>query len=541
MKHYKTENKAWQKCIAFMQKCLHMPENIVSVFFSPKNAVRYNDNTVEQYGESKKEENDLNKKYNVRSSNEIAPAYEGHLTEDQEKALKAMLNGQDIFISGGAGVGKTYLLKQFVKKCSKKNILICAPTGVAAYNAGGVTCHSLFGIEVKNNDIYTMEDIHQIYNYISNYKLDAKDKAVTNFSEKRILALFHADIIIIDEISMCRGDLFEMIMAAIKGIQDNKTHNKSRPQLIVLGDFFQLPPVLLTKKDFKIRNGNESYSISQQDRYYEVYNNRSGFAFFSDKWHFNLYSLTTVMRQENRDFVDALNKLRLGSEEGKKYIIEHSHPTIINDALWLCGSNKNAENRNLKAMEKIDGKEYIFNVKINKLSDEIENKEIDDEVISAVKSRFLKLKIGCRVVALVNNYNEKGEIIYANGSRGVVKSVDDKNDLVTVDFENGNTCKLPLCTWEIKRYLYDKIKGKLECKIMATFYQIPLVLGYAATVHKSQGQTLNAINVDNDCNFAHGQMYVALSRAKDVGNIYIEDKKFEIKCSEEVKNFYSNN
>lgn len=475
-------------------------QNIIIEYFSEKNEEKQDDKVI--------------------SSGKII------LTPDQKAVLKAMLSGSDVFVSGGAGVGKSVLIRSFADKY-KGNLVLCAPTGVASVNISGSTLHSVFGLPVK--DVFMESDIQEIYNTVYNYDPETSQK------NRRLDVLLAADCFIIDEISMCRGDVFAMVMASIKALRDKG----KKVQLIVVGDFYQLPPVLTGKKSFTVKKSNgEIEKISQKDQYKKIYGNDSGFCFLDSGWNFEKCILFQVMRQVDNKFSDSLNLIRTGDKKGLDYIYENSSRVPL-DAIWICGTNKDADERNVRELNKIKGKKYSFPIEYDIIdSNAIDYSELRDIALKTAKGD-LEIKKGCSVVALVNSYDENGNMLFCNGSRGKVIKIDEDEKKVFVDFGNG-VVPVPVYTWEEKRYYLNEKTIKTDTKTVATFKKIPLVLGYATTVHKSQGQTLDAINVDRNCNWLPGQLYVALSRAKDVKKIYVEGKPVPL-VSQEVVKFYNEN
>ena len=446
------------------------------------------------------------------------------LTSDQKKILEIMLSGRDVFISGGAGVGKSVLIRAFSEKY-KDNLVLCAPTGVAAVNISGSTLHSVFGLPIK--DVFTRSDIQEIYNKVYSY-----NPKKSGLKDKKLDVLCAANCVIIDEISMCRGDVFAMVMACIRALRDR---NKNI-QLIVVGDFFQLPPVLTDKKSFTVTQDNgDNVKISQKEQFKNIYGNSSGFCFLDSGWDFKKCILSQVMRQVDNDFSNSLNLIRTGNKQGLEYIYKN-YSKIPLDAVWICGTNKDADLRNKRELEKIQGDEYFFPISYNIIDrNEVDDKELRDIALKTAKGDLV-IKKGCSVVALVNAYDENGKMLYCNGSRGKVIRIDKENN-VFVNFGSGEVC-VKEYEWEENRYYFNSKTNKVDTKKVATFSKLPLVLGYATTVHKSQGQTLDAINIDRNCNFLPGQLYVALSRAKDVKKIYIEGRPIPL-VSHEVSDFYT--
>lgn len=428
------------------------------------------------------------------------------LNKGQEKAMKALRSGRNVFLSGEAGTGKSYVLNQFIKESRKKNILVCAPTGIAAINVHGSTLHRVFKVPIEP---------------ISPRKNPMKTSD----------AVQEADIIIIDEISMCRFDCFEYVAkairlaekemqskinkkAAVMGAVPNRTGKK---QLIVVGDFFQLPPVI-TEKDRTVLEKYWGRELNVGD----------GFAFQAPMWKdfdFVTIVLDEVMRQKDFDFVTNLNKVRCGDRTALSWFNANAAKQKQN-GIYLCATNKAAASLNAVEAGKLKGKSKIYRASISG-SVTPSDKMTEDE---------LELKIGMQVMSLVNDPNNR----YQNGSIGTVKSLGAKS--VMVQFDELVEIE-PFC-WEIIDYKIteteDKSKNKVEKVVTGSFEQIPLKIAYAITIHKSQGQTYDAANVEPAC-FAPGQLYVALSRIRTIEKLYLVAKiqQKNLITSQIVLDFYN--
>lgn len=379
------------------------------------------------------------------------------MNEDQKKAFEVLMSGKNVFLTGDAGTGKTFLVNKFIEemKKQKKNLVITAPTGIAALNIGGVTIHSAFGIPV------------------------GKDLTKVFINPNNVIKA--ADVILIDEISMCRMDLFDVIGAIITSVDKNI-------QLVVIGDFYQLPPVL---------NGKDKKIL---DDYYKC-DVGGAFAFESEYWKdfkFETVVLKEVVRQDNPRFITALNYLRKGNPISLKYFVAYCNKEPIKDAITIVGTNKRAEEINERQLGKIRTLEYTFNaIKWG-------------EITAFPTYETLKLKVGARVMTLINTFE------YRNGSTGTIVNIN--NNEIKVRFDDGSYSYIQRYTWEFKEYVSEN--GIIKEKIVGSFNQLPVKLAYAITVHKSQGQTYEAVNFE-PCGWSHGQLYVALSRCKDISKLYI--------------------
>ena len=387
------------------------------------------------------------------------------LTPSQEQALKLLDFGLNVFLTGKAGTGKSYLIDYFVKKHPEKNIIKCAPTGVAALNIGGATIHRTFGVPVRllgYDDICTKPE-----------KLEVLEKA---------------DVILIDEISMCRIDVFEYVMRTLK-----KVFSKSgSKQIVLVGDFYQLPPVLNEDRE------GEAFHRLYGDRLY---------AFESLMWNggdFLTVELTEVIRQNEERLLSSLSKIREGIPD---FRIFKRADYADDSAVSLCPTNNKAKQINNDHLKQLNNL-TTFRASITG--------PISDEDMATDKE--LTLAKGARIIMLVNDSEGR----WVNGSLGTITSLDE--EYITVRIDNNGEYQVEPYTWSIKEYELEEDTKTHEKHIVekeiGTFTQFPMKLAWAITIHKSQGQTYDKVNIFNGF-FANGQMYVALSRCKTLDGIHI--------------------
>ena len=463
------------------------------------------------------------------------------LTEDQKFAIDILIKGKNVFLTGEAGTGKSYVINAYTKYCEENDISIakCAPTGIAAVNIEGSTLHHQFGLDLTpmTRIPYTYEDF-----------------------------LDNVDVVLIDEISMCRIDIFEFVMMQIMLANKNpkRLQEQKLIQIVLVGDFFQLPPVI-TEKDRLILEQYFNGSIGK------------GFAFQSNSWRefgFRMINLTTIVRQSDKQFCENLSKARHGDYSCVRYIEEHSSSESISikESVCLTGKNSTALSINQKALELIEGEEYKSTII---LTGEIDKNDYpcDDEFI---------YKKNCRVMSLINEPSG----LYFNGFIGTIVAV--AKDGITVKFDDGVIAKIEKHTFECYRYEESKIESKNQIKgleseiadirvnllteqdinkihhmketisalqiqidkikrsnklnkvVIGTATQFPLKLAYAITIHKSQGQTFEKINIIPEI-FDDGQFYVAVSRGKSINNIHFVGSinPNKIKSNKEVEEFYA--
>lgn len=407
--------------------------------------------------------------------------------EGQDLAIYSILNGDNVFICGAGGVGKSYIIRQVVDA----NTVLCSFSGIAAINIGGTTCSKVFGLPQP----VVLE---------SDYRVD--DKART---------LFEGDVrrVVIDEISMLRADYLTLIDWKLKKIRNN-----DKPfggiQMVVVGDFFQLPPVL--KKE-------------HEHAYYNVGGHKSIWAFTSDAWDFTTIELTKVFRQEDKRQANILNAIRKKTEKYKKALEviqreakEYDSKTQV---LHLCTTNVSAKKVN----------DYWFNQLTSPVKTFVASVDGKFKASEIPVDEILRIREGAKVVICANH----PEGNYQNGTRGTVKKITASTVLVETD--NNKQVIIEKHKWT-KHYYDVGHDGRLIKMEGDVFEQLPLKLGYAITFHKAQGMTLDEIAIDvgsNGC-FSHGQLYVGLSRVRDLTNLsfvrYVNPSNVIV--SEEVREFY---
>ena len=421
------------------------------------------------------------------------------LKAKQQYAFDTMKSGKNCFLSGDAGTGKSHVVNEYIEYCNKKNldVVITAPTGIAALNINGVTAHRAFNIPIGP----VIEPVKSLPSILRD-----------------------ADVVILDEVSMCRMDAFEYIVKIIVGVNKYRRKcNKEDLQFIVVGDFFQLPPVLVE---------NEREILEQH------YNKKIGyaFAFQSPLWqacNFVNIVLDEVVRQDDKEFVANLNGARLGKRSSISYFSKVSARNEIENAILLCGTNKAVLKKNEEELEKIKSKLVEYESIITG-----EVRESDKMVPD-----IIQLKVGARVMTVVNDIEDR----YRNGSFGTVVKLNENSVIVKLD--TGLTVEITRYQWKVQDYKLaepsnngkkDDKPSKLTQQTIGIFEQFPLKLAYAITIHKSQGQTYDAVNLNPYC-WDCGQLYVALSRVRDAKNMHLTQpiKDSFLRASKEVINFYN--
>lgn len=409
-----------------------------------------------------------------------------------EKQIETAINGKkNLFITGPAGTGKTYLLNKIIEKESK-SLLLCAPTGIAAINIGGETLHKIFHIPVPAFEPPSF----------------AKNKkgAITAAQLKVIAA---ADVLIIDEISMCRNDVFRFIIKVLRKAEKIKG---SKIRIIVCGDFNQLPPVV--KKN--------------EEKLFKKFGfDLSGYPFTTKEWdscNFKVIELTDIKRQSNKEFIENINNIRAGRDIEKtlSYFNTFVDKKIDKDnAIFICGTNAKAEEINKEYLDALDGDIKVFPA------------EKSGRVASGIVEDFLLMKEKAKIIFTVNDIQGK----YKNGTFATIKKI--HNDYVIVDIDGKDVFINPHV---YKLYKYSVTGNILSKKEIGQIKQYPFKIGKAITIHKSQGQTFDNVILSPEI-FANGQLYVALSRVRTPEGLSLLSpiSEKDIIPNKVVEEFISNN
>lgn len=377
----------------------------------------------------------------------------------------------NVYITGRAGTGKSTLLKYFKENTAKK-IVVLAPTGVAAVNVGGQTIHSFFGFPPK---------------YIDPSRI--RRSRNKNLVEK-------LDAVVIDEVSMVRADLMDGIDYALRINRDEMEKAFGGVQMIFFGDLFQLSPVA----------DKESREILE-----EIY--ESPYFFHSKVFtgiDFNFFELEKNYRQSDEKFITLLNKFRTNECENDdvKLLNERLDKKAIDEKdgrVILTATNNVASEINYKRLSELPGKKHKYEATING--------DFEEKVYPTDAS--LELKKGAQIMLIRNDPAKR----WVNGTIAEVSDLHD--DIVEVSI-NRKKYEVGQATWNKIKYTYNRSEEKVEEDIVGSFSQLPIKLAWAITIHKSQGQTFDKVVIDlGHGAFAHGQVYVALSRCKTLEGIYL--------------------
>lgn len=416
----------------------------------------------------------------------------GHkLSKEQQEAFDLIENSQEnLFIQGQAGTGKSSFI-MYLKQHLTKSMIVCSPTAIAAMNIGGQTLHSFFKLPVSD--------------FID-------DKALYKANRKKVAeVILKTNVLVIDEISMVRPDILDAIDLLCKQIKHNKTKAFGGIQVVLIGDIYQLPPVITKGAQDVFKN---EYGTSDP-YFFDAYAYHEG--------NFKKIEFKHVYRQQSNDLLDNLSKLRLNQNINEilqyfnKCKIEDKD--ILNTAITITPYREIAEKINENKLKSLSGKEIKYKAIYD--GSFIKNKNFPAPEI-------LSLKPGALVIFNKNNAPE-----WINGSSGIVISTEP--DIIVVKLiSNGKTVFVERTEWKNREYeigtkkVYDEeLDMYCEQKVITeittgTFKQFPLQLGWSCTIHKAQGKTLDKVIVDIGRGaFAHGQLYVALSRTRNYEDIHI--------------------
>ena len=436
------------------------------------------------------------------------------LSKEQQLAYNKYVQGNNIFITGPGGAGKSALIRMIYKHALTqfKDIHVTAMTGCASIllNCKAKTLHSWAGIGLGNG---TNEQL------ITKIKKNKFLKAIWKGTE----------ILVIDEVSMLSLKLFNMLNAIGKAVRGN-----SRPfggiQLIFSGDFYQLPPV-----------GNRDEPETQQ------------FCFESNDWNSVFHrdcqiELVKIFRQTDEVYSTILNQIREGKIKRKsndmllEYVGREIDPKLVAEPTKLFPTKNKVEQINVSKMTALHGDEKEFKIKYIKdlemtKNDRIKRLDFTDKDIQVeldflagnlMCDKEIKLKLGAQVMCIINMKSEQGDVLICNGSQGIITEFCTFTGSPKVKYNNGIEMIMTRHSWES-----DKIPG-------IGVSQIPLILSWALTIHKSQGATLDAAEIDVGSGiFECGQTYVALSRVKSLEGLYLTsfDAK-RIRINKKVKEYY---
>ncbi|HMI06917.1 MAG TPA: helix-turn-helix domain-containing protein [Flavobacterium sp.] len=402
---------------------------------------------------------------------------------------------RSIFLTGKAGTGKTTLLREIIKS-THKNVVVVAPTGIAALNAGGVTIHSMFQLPFGG---FLPEDRAPHFSDSVKFETKATLRRHFKMSGLKKAVIRNMELLVIDEVSMLRADLLDAIDFMMQSVR-----KKSSPfggvQVLFIGDLLQLPPVVK----------NDEWEVLR--KYY-----KGKFFFHSHVIQQNppLYiELSKIFRQTDEDFISILNNLRNNriSQNDIAVLNQYVKPDFDLKAnkgyITLTTHNAKADAMNAQSLADLEGKQITFKPEI-----------VGDfpEKIYPVDENLL-LKIGAQVMFVKND--QSFDKNYFNGKMGVIKSLSENEILVNFPEEN-KTIEVERYEWQNIRYNVNENTKEIEEEVLGTFVHYPIKLAWAITVHKSQGLTFDKAALDVSQVFMPGQAYVALSRLRSLNGLIL--------------------
>lgn len=399
---------------------------------------------------------------------------------------------RSIFLTGKAGTGKTTFLGDFIKKTQKKYIVV-APTGIAAINAGGVTIHSMFGLPLKTFipgfDDVDPNEANNIQHLLPHFK----------YRKDKLKLLRNLDIIIVDEVSMLRCDVMDMMDLALRTAR-RTTQKFGGVQLLLIGDLYQLPPV--------VREDSER----MLGQYYPS-------PFFFDAAAIKETPLLTVelkkvYRQTDALFLQLLNAIRNKNLDEIDFELLHSRyqPDFEPKESWvyLTSHNYMADHINRSNLDKLRGNSIVYQAIISG----------DFKPHLYPNEEELELKVGTQVMFIRNDTSELKR--YYNGKLAKVTSLEEDYVKVLPDGEH-EELSIERELWENKKYSIDNEK-QIQEDVVGSYEQFPFRLAWAVTIHKSQGLTFDRVIIDAGRSFTAGQVYVALSRCRTLEGIVLKSR-----------------
>lgn len=414
-------------------------------------------------------------------------------------------SNRSVFLTGKAGTGKSTFLRHVASVTKKKHVIL-APTGIAAINAGGVTLHSFFKLPfhplLPNDSRYSVRNI----------------RSTLKYNGDKVKMIRELELIIIDEISMVRADIIDFIDKILRVYCRNMSQPFGGKQLLMVGDVFQLEPVV--KEDER----QLLQPFYQSNFFFDAH-------VFRQKKVVSI-ELLKVYRQSDPKFISILDNIRTSAvrEEDLRVINSRVGGTIGEEegklSITLSTTRDVVDNINNQHLAELPGEPNVY----------IGNIVGDFPLTMLPTSMELELKVGAQVIFVKNDVDH----MWVNGTLGTVTELDDEGAHITVRTEDGRELNVERDRWTNVRYTFNEEEKKIEEEELGAFVQFPLRLAWAITIHKSQGLTFSNVKIDFGHGvFAGGQTYVALSRCRSLEGISLQQpiRRSDVFVRDDVRKF----